>query len=56
MITESDADFIQKLEAKGMAINKVDTAPFVAAVQPVWKSQEAVYGPELLSLLNKYRQ
>jgi tripartite ATP-independent transporter DctP family solute receptor len=56
MITESDADFIQKLEGKGMAVNKVDTAPFVAAVQPVWKSQEAVYGPELMSLLNKYRQ
>jgi TRAP-type C4-dicarboxylate transport system substrate-binding protein len=56
MITESDADFIQKLEAKGMTINKVETTPFVTAVQPVWKSQEAVYGPELMSLLNKYRQ
>jgi tripartite ATP-independent transporter DctP family solute receptor len=56
MITESDSDFLKKLEEKGMAINKVDTSPFVAAVQPVWKSQEAVYGPELLSLLNKYRQ
>lgn len=56
MITESDADFTKKLEEKGMTINKVDTVPFVSAVQPVWKSQEAIYGPEFMSLLNKYRQ
>jgi TRAP-type C4-dicarboxylate transport system substrate-binding protein len=56
MITESDADFTKKLEEKGMTINKVDTVPFVSAVQQVWKSQEAIYGPEFMSLLNKYRQ
>ena len=56
MITASDADFIAKLKEKGMEVNEVDTAPFVEKVQPVWKSQEAVYGPEMMQLLTKYMQ
>jgi len=56
MITASDQELIAKLSAKGMTVSKVDPTPFIAAVQPVWKSQEAVYGPALLQLLDKYRK
>lgn len=56
MITASDADFIAKLKEKGMEVNEVDTAPFVEKVQPVWKSQEAVFGADMMQLLAKYRQ
>lgn len=55
MVGEADQKLIARLTEKGMVINKVDPTPFVAAVQPVWKSQEAVYGPHLMALLNKYR-
>ena len=33
-----------------------DLVDTIAAVQPVWKSQEAVYGPALMALLDKYRK
>jgi tripartite ATP-independent transporter DctP family solute receptor len=56
LITASDQDLITKLTEKGMVVNKVDPTPFIAAVQPVWKSQEAVYGPALMQLLDKYRK
>lgn len=55
MITAADQDLVAKLTEKGMVINKVDPAPFIAAVKPVWASQEAVYGPELLQILDRYR-
>lgn len=56
MVTASDQQLVEKLTAKGMTVNKVDSTPFIAAVQPVWKSQEAVYGPALMALLDKYRK
>ncbi len=56
MVGDADADLVAKLTAKGMTVNKVDPAPFIAAVQPVWKAQESVYGPALLALLDKYRK
>ncbi|MEP1768345.1 MAG: hypothetical protein ABJJ53_17115 [Sulfitobacter sp.] len=37
-------------------INAVDKAAFVKAVAPIWESQKDVYGKELLTLLNGYRQ
>ncbi len=54
MITDSDADFVTRLKEKGMQVNTVDPAPFIARVQPVWKAQEAVYGPALMQLLARY--
>lgn len=56
MVGDADADLVARLTEKGMSVNKVDPAPFIAAVQPVWKAQESVYGPELLALLDKYRK
>lgn len=56
MITAADQDLVAKLTEKGMIINKVDPTPFIAAVQPVWASQQAVYGPELLQILDRYRK
>ena len=56
MIADSDADLAKKLQEKGMNVVEVDKAPFVAAVQPVWKEFGAQFGPELMGLLEKYRQ
>ena len=56
MIADSDADLAKKLHEKGMNVVEVDKAPFVAAVQPVWKEFGAQFGPELMGLLEKYRQ
>ena len=55
MVGEADEKLVAKLTEKGMTVNKVDPAPFAAAVQPVWKAQESVYGAEMMALLNKYR-
>ena len=56
MISESNADFIAKLKEKGMEVNEVDPAPFIEKVKPVWETQEVVYGPEMMKLLEKYTQ
>ena len=56
MISSSDQDLVAKLTEKGMTVSKVDPTPFIAAVKPVWASQEAVFGPALLQLLEKYRK
>jgi len=55
MISEGDAQYLTQLKEKGMIINEVDKAPFVAAIEPVWKSYEATFGPELMGLVRKYR-
>jgi tripartite ATP-independent transporter DctP family solute receptor len=56
MIADSEADLAKKLQEKGMTVVEVDKAPFVAAVQPVWKEFGAQFGPELMGLLDKYRR
>lgn len=56
MISESDEQFIAQLKDKGMAVNEVDKAAFAAAVAPVWKSFEPVFGAELMGLLKRYRE
>jgi tripartite ATP-independent transporter DctP family solute receptor len=47
MIADSEADLAKKLQEKGMTVVEVEKAPFVAAVQPVWKEFGAQFGPEL---------
>lgn len=56
MITQSDDDYVAKLKEKGMQVNQVDKAPFIAAVAPVWKAYEPVYGAELMGILQQYRK
>jgi len=56
MIADSETDLAQKLQEKGMNVVEVDKAPFVAAVQPVWKDFGTQFGPELMGLLDKYRR
>lgn len=56
MIAESDKQYLVLLKEKGMQINEVDKAAFAAAVAPVWKTYETVFGPELMGLVKKYRE
>lgn len=56
MIADGEADLAKKLQEKGMTVVEVEKAPFVAAVQPVWKEFGAQFGPELMGLLDKYRR
>jgi len=56
MITQGDDDFVARLKEKGMQVNTVDKAPFIAAVAPVWKTYEPIYGAELMEILQKYRK
>jgi tripartite ATP-independent transporter DctP family solute receptor len=56
MITEGDKQYLAQLKDKGMLVNDVDKAPFAAAVAPVWKTYETVYGAELMGLVKKYRE
>ena len=45
---------LAKLTEKGMQVNEVDKAAFKAAVQPVWKDYESVFGKDLMDLVRKY--
>nr|WP_067290628.1 TRAP transporter substrate-binding protein DctP [Marinobacterium profundum] len=54
MTQKDDAELIGKLEAAGMQVNQVDTAPFSAGVQDVWTQYESVFGPELIGLVKRY--
>lgn len=56
MISESDQQFVAQLKDKGMQVNDVDKAAFAAAVEPVWKTYSVTYGPELMALVQKYRE
>ena len=56
MVSDSEADLVAKLKEKGMEINEVDKAVFAQAVQSVWKDFEPVFGPDLMSTLQKYRE
>jgi TRAP-type C4-dicarboxylate transport system substrate-binding protein len=39
-----------------MQVNEVDKTAFAAAVQPVWKTYSVTYGPELMAIVQKYRE
>lgn len=56
MVADSDADMLAKLKEHGMEVNEVDKAPFIAAVQPIWQDNAAVYGDELMGILETYRK
>lgn len=56
MITDGDQQFVAQLKEKGMQVNDVDKTAFAAAVQPVWKTYSATYGPELMAIVQKYRE
>lgn len=50
----ADEELISKLEEKGMVVNEVDKAPFVEALQPLYKEyEEKVIGEDLM---NAYRE
>lgn len=56
MVAAANDDLIAKLTDKGMQFNEVDKAAFIAAVAPIWEDQKAVYGDDLLAILNTYRK
>ncbi|MBY6005260.1 DctP family TRAP transporter solute-binding subunit [Salipiger bermudensis] len=56
MVANANDQLIADLEEKGMAFNEVDKAAFVDAVAPIWESQKDVYGDELLTILDQYRE
>lgn len=56
MVADSDAEIIENLKGKGMEFNDVDLAAFQAAVQPVWEANADIFGPDLMALMETYRQ
>jgi len=56
MISDSDQQYIAQLKEKGMQVNEVDKKAFADAVAPVWKTYSAVYGPDIMGLVQKYRE
>lgn len=56
MTQKDDAELVAKLEAAGMQVNEVDTAPFNAKVQSVWAEYADRFGPELMGLVEHYRK
>lgn len=56
MTQQDDAELVAKLEAAGMQVNEVDTAPFNAKVQGVWETYADIFGPELMGLVEQYRK
>jgi len=53
-IINEESDMLAKLKEKGMKVNEVDKEAFRAAVQPVWKDYESVFGKDLMELVRKY--
>lgn len=56
MVAAADAELVAQLEEKGMQFNEVDKAAFIEAVAPIWEDQKDVYGEDLLTILETYRQ
>ncbi|MEL0613070.1 DctP family TRAP transporter solute-binding subunit [Marinomonas arenicola] len=54
MTQNDDSKLIKKLENQGMVINTVNTAPFAAAVAPVWKKYEPILGKDMIDLVKQY--
>lgn len=48
MVQQSDKDMVEKIRAKGVTVNDVDTKPFRDAVAQVWTDFEPVFGKELM--------
>ena len=55
-IVKANADLRKSLEGKGLAFNKVDPAPFQAALKSsgFYKQAQQQFGPEAWALLTKY--
>jgi tripartite ATP-independent transporter DctP family solute receptor len=53
---DAEADLINKLKAKGMLVNDINRDAFVKASQPIWDKNRAAIGPDLMTLLDKYRK
>ena len=49
-------DAVEKLKAEGMEFNEVDRPAFVAAVAPIWESEAATFGPDLMALMDAARK
>ena len=56
MVQESSEDFLAKLKAKGMAVNSPNNDAFKAAIAPVYKQYEDVFGKDLFELIEKARK
>ena len=56
MVKDSETDYLAKIKKTGMKVNTVDKGPFLEAVKPVWDEYEKVFGKDLMSLIDKYRQ
>jgi len=56
LTTEADAEMVELLEEKGMAVVEVDRKPFAEAAQPVWDKYEPVFGEDLMAILRRARQ
>lgn len=55
MVRNAETEMVEKLKAKGMIVNTVNKAPFVEKVQSVYKDYEPVFGKDLITLIEKYR-
>ena len=55
-VADSDAEMTEKLKAEGMEFNEVDRPAFVAAVAPIWESEAATFGPDLMALMDAARK
>lgn len=47
-------DFLEKLKKKGMQVNETNKAAFKNAVKSVWAEYEAVFGKDLMKLVERY--
>jgi tripartite ATP-independent transporter DctP family solute receptor len=56
MVADSDAEMLAQLKSHGMEVNEVDAAPFIAAVQPIWQDNAALFGDELMAIMETYRK
>lgn len=56
MVADGDAEMVEKLKAEGMEFNEVDRPAFVAAVAPIWESEAATFGPDLMALMDAARK
>lgn len=54
MTKKDEAACLGKLKAKGMKVNKINTAAFRKAVAPVWKKYESEFGKGTIDLVRKY--
>ena len=54
MVAQNETALVEKLKAAGMQFNDVNKEEFAKALGPIWDSQEDVFGPELLAVMDEY--